>query len=448
MYALRRSLSVLVLALTTAGLALAQDWPSFRGRHASGVADGHALPVTWDAEKSTNIAWKTPIPGLGHSSPIVWENRIFVTTAVGESAAELEHGLTQAIRSANETSVHEWRIYCLNRDDGRVVWQKTAVRRAPRTQRHVKGSQANPTPATDGKHVIVSFGAEGLYCFDFNGKLLWKLDLGPLDGGWSDAPDAHWGFGSSPIIYKDLAIVQCDTQRDSFIAAYRVKDGKQVWRTPRDEDTSWSSPSIFEGESRDELIASGTKYYRGYDPLTGKELWRLADGADVKIPTPVFARNLILLGGGSTHLRRAFYAVRPGANGEISVSSPNKASPHIAWQNRALPHVLTPIVYGEYLYVCADNGVLAQYDIKTGETIYRERLGGRGSAFSASPVAGEGKIYFASEDGDVFVIKAGPEYQLLATNPIGEVIMATPAISNGMLVIRGQHHLFGVRSSR
>ncbi len=436
----------LCICLSLAAGVPAQNWPSFRGRNASGIADGTHAPIVWDAEKSINLLWKSPIPGLGHSSPVVWGDRVFVTTAITSSDRdEFTHGLTQSVSSASDDSKHFWRVYCLSKKTGRILWERTAYEGAPRVKRHVKASHANSTPATDGKYVVVMFGAQGFYCYDVQGKLLWKQDLGVLDGGWSSDPGSHWGFGSSPIIYKHLVIVQCDSQKNSFIAAYNLKDGKRVWFTPRDEDTSWSSPTIYEGKARDELIACGTRYYRGYDPLTGKELWRLADGADVKIPTPVVTGDMIFLGGGSSHMQRVFYAVRPGANGDIALPAAAGVEGHIVWQNRAVPHVLTPIVYGDFLYVCADNGVLSQYSVKTGEFVNRERLGGRGSSFSASPVAADGKLYFTSEDGEVFVVRAGVQYELLSTNAIGEVVMATPAISDGILLVRGQHHLFAVR---
>jgi outer membrane protein assembly factor BamB len=312
----------------------------------------------------------------------------------------------------------------------------------PKVKRHVKASFANSTPATDGKHLIVSFGSEGLYCFDLDGKLLWKQDLGILDGGWSSDAESHWGFGSSPIIYKQLVIVQCDTQNQSFIAAYSLVDGKRVWQTAREEDSSWSTPTIYERKDRAELITSGTKYYRGYDPLTGKELWRMADGVDVKIPTPIATNDLYFLGGGSPNGRRAFYAVRAGIKGEIMPTDTQS----IAWQNPQIrPHIVTPIVYDGYLYVCTDNGILSQYQATTGEATFRARLG-HGASFSASPVAADGKLYFASEDGDVFVIKAASTFELLARNPMGEVMIATPAIGGKMLIIRGQNHVFAIRA--
>jgi len=435
----------ILMAGVLAGTARAQHWPSFRGPHASGVAEG-PTPLTFDGEKMVNVAWRTEIPGFGHSSPVVWGDQVFVTTAVSSDArANFERGPSQSMDSSPDASRHIWRVYCLDRQTGRIVWDRTASEGAPRARRHVRASYANPTPATDGRHVVAFFGSEGLYCYDTKGRLIWRQDLGLLDGGYSSAPDAHWGFASSPIIYRDLVIVQCDTQKDSFIAAYRLSDGKMAWRTPRDEDTSWSSPTIYEGPGRVELIASGTRFYRGYDPETGKELWRLADGSDVKIPTPVAAHGLIYLGGGNSHKRRAFYAVRAGASGELSLPEGQDSAPGIAWRRRASPHLLTPIVYGDYVYVCADNGVLTQYHAKTGEQMYVERIGGKGTAFTASPVAAGGKLYFSSEDGEVLVVKAGPAYELLARNPVGEAVMATPAIAGGMLIIRGERHVYGIR---
>jgi outer membrane protein assembly factor BamB len=434
---------VLILIFLITSTAPAQNWPSFRGPNSSGVADGAKPPAVWDAEKSINILWKTAIPGLGHSSPIVWGDRVFVTTAVSSAAnSQFVHGLTETAASAEDNSKHSWRVYCLDKNSGRIIWEKAVYEGAPKVKRHVKASHANPTAATDGKYLVVSFGSQGLYCFDLNGKLLWRQDLGILDGGWTADPESHFGYGSSPIIYKQLAIVQCDTQSQSFIAAYNLADGKRVWQTLREEDSSWSTPAIFENKDRTELVTSGTKYYRGYDPLTGKELWRLADGVDVKIPTPIAAHGLYFLTGGDSHTQRTFYALRAGLNGEIKPAE--KTGGSVAWQSPVIkPHIVTPIVYGDFLYVCTDNGVLTQYQARTGEPSYRARLGSGGS-FSASPVAANGKVYFASEDGDVFVVKAGAPYELLSRNAIGEVMMATPAITGKMIIIRGESHVFGI----
>src|SRR6185312_1091462 len=429
--------SVLLILLLSAVTASAQNWPSFRGSNATGVADGSNPPSVWDAEKSINILWKTPIPGLGHSSPIIWGERVFITSEVSAAAnSQFVHGLTETGASAEDDSKHTFRVFCLDKNTGKVIWEKTVFEGPPKVKRHVKASHANSTPATDGKHLVVSFGSHGLYCFDLNGKLLWQKDLGILDGGWTPDKEAHWGFGSSPIIYKNLAIIQCDTQQRSFIAAFDLSNGKQVWETRREEDSSWSTPAIYEASGQAQLITSGTKYYRGYDPMTGRELWRLADNVDVKIPTPIIANGLYFLSGGSANARRTFYALRAGLKGEIQPAASGDSNESVAWQSPVIkPHIVTPIVYGDYLYVCTDNGVLTQFKASSGEPGFRARLGS-GGAFSASPVAADGKLFFANEDGDVFVVKAGAGYELISRNSMGEVVIASPAISKGMIIIR------------
>jgi len=271
---------------------------------------------------------------------------------------------------------------------------------------------------------------------------LWKQDLGVLDSGWFYDPDYQWEHGSSPIIYKDLVIVQADMQKDSFIAAYNLKSGKPVWKTPRDEISSWSTPTVYEGKARAELITNGTKGIRGYDPLTGKELWRLTPNSEVVAPTPFVAHDLIYVTSGYRPLQ-PIYAIRPGATGDITLKEGKNSSDFIAWSKpRGGPYMPTPIVYGDLLYTLSNQGVLAAYDAKTGARIYQERLGGTGGAFTSSPVASDGKLFLASEDGAVFVVKAGPKYELLSTNPVGEVMMATPAISDGLVIIRGINHVF------
>lgn len=420
----------------------AQNWPSFRGRNASGIADEQSLPMVWDAEKSRNILWSAPIPGLGHSSPIVWGDRVYVTTAISGASKSAYNPKDDDIQPAQDESVHQWRVYCLDRRTGKVIWSQTAAQGVPKVKRHIKASQANATPVTDGRVVVASFGSEGLFCFDVDGKLLWKQDLGVLDPGYAGQPDLSWGYASSPTIYRGLVIVQCDIQKNSFISAFNLKDGKRVWFTQRDELPSWSTPVIYEGKNRTELVTSGSKYYRGYDPLTGKELWRLLDDCQVKVPSPVVANDLFYLSGGNPR-GREFYVVRPNANGDIS--SGKEGTNSIAWRKtHGSPYTPTPIVYGNYLYICNDNGVLTVYDARSGEQVYVHRIGTGNSTFSASPIAGKGQIYFSSEDGEVFVVKAGPVYELLSTNQMGEALMATPAIAGGMIVIRGQQHIFAV----
>ncbi|MCI0409865.1 MAG: PQQ-like beta-propeller repeat protein, partial [Acidobacteria bacterium] len=269
-------------------LAQALNWPSFRGPGASGIADGQNAPLTWDAEKGVNVLWKTPIPGLGHSSPILWGDRIFLTSAISQDPDSIfVHGLDGRIDRRTDLAPHSWRVYALDKDSGRILWEQTACEGVPKVQRHPKNSYASSTPATDGEHLVVLFGSEGLYCYDFEGRLLWKKDLGVIDAGASYDVTYQWGTASSPIIYRNLVIVQADSQKRSFIAAFDVKTGKEIWRTPRPGISSFSTPTVIEGKTRAELIANGPDLVFGYDPLTGRELWKLSGSSKNTTPTPI-----------------------------------------------------------------------------------------------------------------------------------------------------------------
>ena len=432
-----------LLVLTTPSAA--QNWPQFRGVNASGVATGapKQMPASWNAAKPDNIAWKTAIPGLSHASPIVWGNRVFVITAESSDAGAAFKAKDRGIGLARDDVKHTWRIYSLDKRTGKINWERTAYEGVPRARRHVKATQANSTPATDGKTVVALMGSEGLYAYDFAGKLLWKQDLGILNPGLAGDPTSEWGHSSSPIIYRDLVIVQCDKHKGSFIAAYSLKDGKQAWRTTRDELPSWSPPAIYEGKGRrTELITNASNFIRGYDPQTGKELWRFSNNAtQVQTPTPVIAGDMIILTGGYPG-NRPVVAIRPGASGDISLKEGEESSPALAYRlSRGSSYTGTPLVYNDLMYISGDNGVLRVFEAKTGKQLYEQRLTG---TFSASPVAADGKVYLASEDGDVFVLRAGAAYELLATNPMGEPLMATPAISDGMLIIRSQGHVYAI----
>jgi outer membrane protein assembly factor BamB len=366
--------------------ARAQNWSSFRGPKASGVADVQSVPTHWDAEKTLNIRWKTPIPGLGHSSPIIWGNKVFITTAINSDGKTTFSPKDGGIDLAKDDMKHSWRIYCLDKNTGRILWERTAHEGIPRARRHVKASQANPTPVTDGRYVVALMNSEGLFAYDLNGKLLWQKDLGVLNPGLYQEPSSEWGQSSSPVIYKDLVIVQSDGHKQSFIAAFNLKDGKQVWRVERGEITSWSTPTIYESKTRTELIANGGHYIRGYDPLTGKELWRFFDNdTQVKQQAPIVANDLLIVTSGYP-AGRPMYAFRAGgAQGDISLKKGEEINQFLAWRTaKGSPYTPTPIVYGDYLYVCSDNGVFSAYQVKTGEVVYQQRLP---SSFSASPVA-------------------------------------------------------------
>ncbi len=418
------------------------NWPAFRGAQAAGTADGQHPPVTWNAAKEANLKWKTYIPGLAHASPVVWGNRVFLITAQSsDTASEYRVGLFGDVEPANDSSSHLWKIYCLDKLSGKILWKKKTFEGIPRVKRHVKGSQANATPATDGKYVVAVFGSEGMVCYDFEGKEQWRRDLGILDAGWFFNDDTQWGPASSPVICGNNVIAQCDRSKDSFIAAYDLKTGNVVWKTMRDEISSWGTPTLCHGSKRDELVTNGSRFIRGYNPTSGEELWRLSPNSEITVGTPVFMDSLVFVTGGYPPVFPV-YAIRMGGKGNISIADSVNTGDFVQWRiKRGGTYMPTPLVYNGLLYTLSNSGLLTCYQGSTGELLYKETIKG-GGAFTASPVAADGKIFCASEEHGIFVIRAGREYELIATNPVNEICMATPAISGGMIFIRGQHHLF------
>lgn len=418
------------------------NWPQFRGPKASGVADGQFPPTRWDVKSGENVRWKTPLPGLSHASPIVWGDRVFVLTATSGGEDELRHGLFGDTGYATDfEKTFKWDLVCLDKKTGNVLWQKTGAEGKPPVKRHTKATHANSTPATDGQRVIALLASQYLCAFDFDGTQLWKQDLGVLDSGWFYDAEYQWGFGASPIIWNDLVILQCDVQKQPFIAAWNVKTGERVWTTPRDEVCSWASGAVFDFDSGSELVTNGTRAIRGYNPRDGKELWKLVGNSEVCVPTPIFAGGNIFITSGYSPMQ-PIYAIKPGARGDISLTGDALTNDKITWSTkRGGPYMQTPIAYGDLLYASKDNGVLTVYNIADGKKLYTERLGG-GGAFTASPVAADGRIYFTSEDGDIIVIRHGEKFEKLAESSIGEVCMATPAISDGLFIVRTDKSVF------
>lgn len=414
------------VCLAAAAIASAAGWPQFRGPAASGIGTGNP-PLEWNAETGKNVLWKTGIPGLGHSSPIVWGGRIFLTSAVpakGESALKL--GLYGDVKPVEGEGPQSFNVYCVDRKTGQILWERTATGGQPKIKRHPKSTHGNPTPATDGKHLVVSFGSEGLFVYDLDGKLLWKKELGVLDSGFFRAPEAQWGFASSPIIHEGRVIFQADVQKNSFLAAFDVRTGKELWRTPRNDAPTFSTPTAVGSQ----IVVNGWKEIAAYEAKTGKRLWQMEGAGDIPVPTPVSAGGLIVLtsahGGG-----RPIYALRPDGS--------------MAWtQDRAGNYMQTPLLFGGLGYFCFDNGVLSVFQLNTGERVYQQRLGGGNSGFSSSPVAAAGRLYITNEEGHTYVLALGPEYKLLAENELGETVMATPAVVDGVLYIRGRNHLFAI----
>ncbi|HMJ66671.1 MAG TPA: PQQ-binding-like beta-propeller repeat protein [Candidatus Binatia bacterium] len=431
-------LALLPVCVTIAAAAETNtvNWPQFRGVQASGVAAGRT-PETWTKPK-----WKTEIGGLAHSCPVIWGDRIFLTTAVsGKGDQELKIGLYGSIESVEESGQYLWQVLCIDKRDGKVLWTKFAQQGIPKMKRHPKSSHANCTPATDGTNVVCFFGAEGLYCYDFEGNLLWRKDFGTLDSGYYSVPTAQWGFASSPVIHENMVIVQCDVQTNSFIAALDIKDGREIWRTPRTDVPTWSTPTVDVRSNRAQVIVNGYRHIGGYDLRTGKELWKMGEGGDIPVPTPIIAQDLIFIT--SAHGRLSpIYAIRPNATNDISLRSNEKTNEFVAWSVlRGGNYMQTPVALGDYLYCCRDHGVLTCFTAKTGEQHYSERLGTGRAGFTASMVAADNKVYATSEEGKVYVIKAGPRFDVLAMNDLGEPCMATPAISEGALYFRTKRHL-------
>ena len=429
--------------------AVTGSWPSFRGRDASGVADGQRLPDTWDGTTGKNVLWRTAIPGLAHSSPIVWGDTVFVTSAISSRKdATFKPGLYGDGDASEDRSIHKWVLYAIDKRTGRMRWERVAREGAPRNKRHIKSTYASATPVTDGRIVVAWFGSEGIHAFDVNGAPLWQVDLGRVDMGAYDIPTYEWGPASSPIIWNGLVILQCDTQTDSFVLALKLETGEIVWKTSRDELSSWGTPTVAATMSGPELVTNASNFIRGYDARTGRELWRLGGSSKITAPTPIFAEDLIVVASGRAP-ERPIFVVKPGSRGDLTLARDQTSSNAIAWSRTGRgSYMPTPLAYRGLLYVLANNGVFDAYDLKSGKEIYRQRLPLVGSGFSASPVAADGKIYLSNEDGDMLVVRAGPTFEHVATNAIGELLMATPALSEGVMYVRGASSLFAIGAKR
>ena len=421
------------------------DWPQFRGIRAAGVDERHPAPSTWDVAKQQAIRWKTPIPGLGHSSPVVWGDALYVATSIsGKKDAGVKPGLYGDITPVQDDTPHEWRVYALDKKTGAIKWQQTVLTAVPKIKRHMKATHANSTLATDGEHIVAFFGSEGLYGFDMNGKQLWKKDLGVLDAGYYVVPDAQWETGSSPILHDGVVAVQADVQKGSFIAAFDAKTGRELWRKNREDVPTWSTPTVHEVNGQAQLLVNGMRHVGAYDFKTGEVIWKLSGGGDIPVPTPVVSDGLIFVTN-AHGIMAPVYAIKETARGDVSLKDGAATNDAVVWSyTRGGGYMSTPLAYRGLLYVVTYNGVLTAYDAKTGEKKFTERLADGTSAFTASPVAADGKVYFASEDGRVFVLKAGPKYELVATNDMGESTLATPAFSEGLMFWRTQAHVLAV----
>lgn len=423
------------------------DWPGFRGIQARGFADGKPTPTVWDVPAGKNVRWRVKVPGLSHSSPAIWGDRVCVTSAVSGKDDPLRVGLYGDVESVDDASAHAWRVLCYDKRTGALLWERTATQGVPKVKRHPKATQANATPALDEHHVAAILGSEGLFVYDAKGKLLWKRHLGVLNAGFFRDPSAQWGHASSPVIHDGRVLVLADVQEGSFLAAFDLDTGRELWRTPRADVPTWGTPTVHVANGRAQVVVNGWKHIGGYDLVTGREVWRLKGAGDIPVPTPVEAHGLFFISnahGGPSPI----FAVRTTATGDISPADGETTSAGVAWSlPRDGSYIPTPLVYGGLLYVCRDAGVLNVFEATTGRRIYQQRLS-TGVGYTPSAVAGDGKVYFTNEDGDVHVVRAGEQFELLAKNPLGEVTLATPAISEGVLYFRTRGHLLAVAEGR
>jgi outer membrane protein assembly factor BamB len=427
----------------------AGSWPSFRGTQAAGSAEAQRLPDTWSVKTGENILWRTPIPGLAHSSPIVWGHRVYVTTAISsDPKAMFRPGLYGDGDASEDRSRHRWMIYALDKQSGRILWERVASSGEPLNKRHIKSTYASSTPATDGRIVVAWFGSQGVHAYDVNGNFLWKVDLGRVNMGAYNIPTFEWGPASSPIIWNGLVILQCDTQGDSFVVALDEKTGETVWKTERRELPSWGTPTVAMTAAGPELVTNASNFIRGYDPRTGKELWQLGGSSLITAPTPVFADGLFVIASGRAP-ERPIFAVRGGARGDLTLPEGKTASEAIAWSRTGRgSYMPTPLIYSDLVYVLANNGVFDAYRLGTGEEVYRQRLPLIGSGFSASPIAADEKIYLSNEDGEILVVAAGSAFRHIATNSMNELLMATPALSDGVMYVRTSASLVAIGRKR
>lgn len=442
-------LQILLLFVFTAGAAQDTDthrqWFMFRGHYASGYLDNADLCRTWDATTGENIAWKTEIPGLGHSSPVIWDENIYVTTAVSHNGNDdLKTGIYGSIEPVNDSSAHEWMLYCIDKTSGNLKWKHTCHKGIPDQKRHPMSSHANCTPATNGKFVVAFFGSEGLYCFTKDGELVWKHDFGALKSAFFLAETAEWEFASSPLIHENVVIIQCDVLENSFLAAFDISTGKEIWKMQRDELPGWCTPNIYYDGAKTRIAVNGFKHRGGYDFLTGEEVWKMEGGGDIPIPTPIVGNNTIFFN--SAHGKVSpILAILSNARGNIEMAEDGE---YIKWGKlRGGSYMGTMLLYNGYLYNAAWNGKLTCYDANSGEEMYSEKVGD-GNSYTASPVASDGVIFIADNDGKVYAVEAGPQFRMLEENNLNEQIMSTPAISKNYIIIRTRNHVYGISKQK
>ncbi|MBP6783305.1 MAG: PQQ-binding-like beta-propeller repeat protein [Verrucomicrobiales bacterium] len=420
-----------------------ENWPQYRGANSDGLGEGATLPTTWSATE--NVVWKTKVPGWGWSSPIIWGDRVFLTSAVGKTELPTPQigGYPGGHIGAEEE--HRWMLYCLDFKTGDILWEFEAHKGIPPQMRHPRNSFASETPVTDGERVYAYFANIGLFCCDLNGKKLWERR-------WPSYPMRDgWNTGTSPVIHGDRIFIQNDNDQESFLETLDKRTGETLWRIPREEKSTWSTPYVWETGIRNELVTIGSNRIRSYAPKDGSLLWELQGTSGLVSLMPVAKDGLLYVGAGYHY--GPLYAIRPGASGDLTLKPDETSNQFIAWSQRRGSSIHPCyLISGERLFVCYDSGLMACFHAKSGaEIIPKQRLNTRGGRFYASPWAYKGKVFMLNENGDTWVIEDGPQYKLIGKNSLGDVAWATPAIARGSLFIRTYAWLFrfqeGTRNS-
>jgi outer membrane protein assembly factor BamB len=430
-----RLFAVMLATLSVASALAADNWPQFRGV-AAGVSEGNNLPDTWSTTR--NVVWKIDVPGRGWSSPVVWGDKVFLTSVVTEGKFEdAKKGLYfGGERNKPSADVHHWTVFCFDFTTGKKLWDAEAHKGPPRSTVHIKNTYASETPVTDGERLYAYFGNVGLFCYDLDGKELWSQKWGSFKTRYG------WGTAASPVVHEGRVFIVNDNEEKSFLVALDARTGKQLWRVERDEKSNWATPFVWKNERGSELVTNGTNRVRSYD-LNGKPLWELGGMSSITIPTPFASHGLLYVCSGYVlDKKKPLFAIRRGADGDITPQD-DGGNKHIAWHHKSAgPYNPTPLVYGDYLYVLYDMGQLSCYDARTGKALYeKERLAGQ---FTASPWAYGGRVFCLSEDGDTHVIEAGPKFKRLGKNSLDEMCMATPAALRGSLLVRTLTRLYRI----
>ncbi len=437
-----RTLLLLVLALTTTAALTADEWPQFRGPSAGVAPDDPALPDTWSATQ--NVAWKVPIPGLGWSSPVVWGDHVFVTTVVNSTAQDLPKPGFYLGDWAASPAPHKWMVYDNDFRSGKVRWEREVSGAAPSKAKHLKNTYASETAVTDGERVYAYFGNAGLFAFDFSGKPVWSKPMPAMK------TRNNWGTGASPVLHGNRIYIVNDNDEQSFLAAYDKRTGAEIWKVARKEGTNWATPFVWENSVRTEIVTSGSDLVRSYD-LNGKQLWELKGMSTISVTTPFASHGMLMLNSGyvADPLRPA-YAIKPGATGDISLKGEETSNAYIAWALKTgAPYQPTPVVVGDTYYTLFDRGFFTAHDVRTAKELYpRQRISTDTAAFVASPWSYNGKIFAISEDGETYVIQAGPEFKVLGKNSLGEMTLATPAVAHGSVLIRTVGNLYRIAKAK